>query len=313
MDLLLSDIVESEIAMRFLDRERIEYTQLRDAISSSKWIKPILVRKRQDGKYEIVDGLHRYSVARELGWTTIPAQLTDATDDEAMRLGIMANAVSVTPRPAEYAYQLRRLAARNPHWTVGYIAGLICQTPAWVRQQLNLLKLDEKVQRDVDAGRMNVQSAYLMSLCPKTWQLEFREDALALTTNELKAKITPLLRDWHKRVRNGRYKNPPKFEPIPMVRPMKVLLAALDKPSIADILVLQGQCDTTAAAFRLGVAWALTLDPAAVQQQRLDAERRREKIDRADARRRKERELKAGKIDLQTPSSLNPVSRGITQ
>jgi ParB/RepB/Spo0J family partition protein len=311
MDLLLSEIVESEIAMRFLDRDRIEYTQLRDSIANSKWIKPILVRLRHDGKYEIIDGLHRYSIAKELEWTTIPVQITEATDDEAMRLGIVANAVSVTPKPAEYAYQLRRLCARNPDWTVGYIAGLVCQTPAWIRAQLDLLKLTEKVQRDVDAGRIPVKSAYVLSRCPKTWHEELREDAALLSVEQFQAKVTPILRDYNQRIKNGKPLQEPTFEPVASVRSMKVLKAALDKPSVADTLVLEGQCQTLADAFRLGVAWALQLDPAAAQQQRLNAQRKRDKFDRAERRRRKERALKAGRTDIQIPSSLKPVQRGM--
>lgn len=309
--MLLSEIVESEIAMRFLDRERIEYTQLRDSIASSKWIKPILVRLRTDGNYEIIDGLHRYAIAKELEWPTIPAQITEADDDEAMRLGILSNAVSVAPKPAEYAYQIRRLCARNPEWTIGYIAGLVCQTPLWVRQQLSLLRLDEKVQRDVDAGRINAKSAFVISLCPKTWHEDLREDAALLPTDQFKAKVTPLLKDYKQRIRNGKPLQAPTFEPVAACRPMKVMKAALDKPSVADILVLQGQCQTLADAFRLGVAWALQLDPAAAQQQRLNAARKREKFDRAERRRRKERELKAGRTDIQIPSSLKPVQRGM--
>ena len=284
--------------MRFLDRDRLEYAQLRDAIASSKWIKPILVRRRKDGKYEIIDGLHRFYIAKELEWTTIPVQVTEADDDEAMRLAVMANATAVHPKPVEYAYQLRRLAARNPEWTLGYLAGLVCQTPAWVKQQLDLLRLDDKLQKDVDAGRINLQSAYILSLAPKTWQVEYREEAMICSTAELKQKLLPQLKAYRQRLMLGKVKQDIPFEPIPTVRPIKVLTAALDKPSIADILVLEGQVSTTADAFRLGVAWALQLDPAAVQQQRLDAARKREKLDRVAARRKKERELKAGQDPL---------------
>lgn len=303
MDLALSQIVESEIAMRFLDRDRLEYAQLRDAIASSKWIKPILVRARKDGKYEIIDGLHRYNIAKELEWATIPVQLSEASDDEAMRLAIISNATSVSPKPVEYAYQLRRLAARNPEWTLGYLAGLVCQTPAWVKQQLDLLRLDDKIQKDVDAGRINLQSAYVLSLAPKTWQSEYREEAMICSTAELKQRLIPLLREYRSRIMSGKVKQAPDFQPIATCRPMTVLKAALDKPSVADIMVIDGQVTTLADAFRLGVAWALQLDPAAMQQQRLNAARKRDKLERVEARRKKERQLKAG----QSPLFPHPV------
>jgi hypothetical protein len=211
----------------------------------------------------------------------------------------------------EYAYQLRRLAARNPDWTLGYLAGLVCQTPAWVKQQLDLLKLDDKIQKDVDAGRINLQSAYILSLAPKAWQLEFREDAMICSTAELKQKLIPLLKEYRMRIAQRKIKEEPEFRPVAVCRPMRVLKAALDKPSVADTMVIDGQVKTLADAFRLGVAWAIQLDPASVQQQRLNAARKREKLERAAARRRKERQLKARRSPLFPNDSSNNLSNEV--
>jgi len=296
MDVPIELIMESEIAMRFADTTCLEYEQLRDAIRTSNWMRPILTRKRADGKYEILDGLHRYCIAKDLEWPTVPVEIFEGIgDDEAMIVGIKANAVSVHPKPAEYAAAIRRLAARHPEWTVGYLAGVLCKPTGWVKDQLKLLKLIEVIQRDVDSGRINLQSAFILSCCPKSWQTQFREDAAMLTTSELRAKVMPLLRAYHQRLASGKIDpEPPVFQPVASVRPIRVLKAALDKPSIADTIVLDPQCVTKADAFRLGVAWALRLDPESVQHQRLVAGRKQQQIEEADARRRKARSKRAG-------------------
>ena len=72
-----------------LDYER---ARLRDAMvrHGSKAVPPILVRKK-NGVYEIVDGEQRWSIAKELGWKTIPAIIMSLSDDEVKRLCLSYN------------------------------------------------------------------------------------------------------------------------------------------------------------------------------------------------------------------------------
>lgn len=281
--------------MRFVDKTALEYTQLKDAMRRMEWCEPIIVRTRMDGKFEIVHGLKRYTIAKDLGWNIIPAEIREVNDDDAIRLAIMANAVKTDPKPVEYAHQIRQLLARNPDdCTAGYVAGMLCQPVDWVKKQLGLLLLDPKVQRDVDAGRIKLQNAYTLSLCPKTWQLEWREKAMILTAEELRAEVIPLLKQWRQKIIAGKPKREFNFEPVANLRSMKILKAGLDNPGVADRMVKEVKCDTQADAFRLGVAWALCLDPAAAQAQRLAALRKHEKLEQAETRRRKERNIKAG-------------------
>jgi len=267
---------------------------------------PITVRLREDGRYEIIDGIQRYAAAKELEWETIPAEVVQATDDEAMIMALRLNGISVPPKPVEYAHQLRKILSRNPEWTVGYLAGTINQPRDWVIRQLDLMKLHPQVQKDVDAGRITVRNAYMLSRAPQTWHLEFREAAAVLSYDEFCAKLLPPLKAWRNRIVQGRQKVDEPFQPVASVRSMKVLRSALDKPSVADILVVENKCVTFADAFRLGVAWALNLDPAAVQAQSVAAQRKLEKLQQQEDRRIRRRRREAG-----NPPSINqiPISK----
>jgi ParB family chromosome partitioning protein len=303
MELLLTQIVESDLAMRFVAKTLLEYTQLRDSMHERRLPVPITVRLRKDGKYEIIDGIQRYAAAKELEWETITAEVVEATDDEAMIMALKLNGISVPPAPLEYAHQLRKLLSRNPEWTVGYLAGTIGQPRDWVLKQLDLMKLHPQVQADVDAGRITVRNAYLLSRAPQTWHLEFREAAAVLSYEEFAAKLLPPLKAWRYRVTLGRQKEDAPFEPIASVRSMKILRSALDKPSVADMLVVENKCVTFADAFRLGVAWALNLDPASQQAQRVAAQRKLESLQRQEDRRIRRRRREAG-----NPKTLDQLS-----
>jgi len=306
MDLPLSEIVESGVAMRFVDKTRIEYTQLRDSMHLDKQLIPICVRLRADGKHEIIDGLQRYAAAKDLGWKFIRVEVRDVTDDEALLQSIKMNSLSIEPKPLDYAAQIRALLCRNPGWSIGTLAGKLNQPTGWVLKQLDLLKLHPKIQADVNGGRICLQSAWLLSNAPKTWHLEYREDAMILTADEFREKLIPQLKQWRKRILSGKQKMEiEEFQPIASVRSMKILRAALDKPSVADRMVVENNCETLADAFRLGIAWAMNLDPVSAQAQRVVAQRKHETLLRLEARRRRERSRKAGQPEPIDPNSIS--------
>ena len=69
-----------------------EKRKLKDVMASSgpSLTPPIFVRKMDD-HYEIIDGEQRWLVARELGWTHIPAIVRDVPDAEAKKLTLSLN------------------------------------------------------------------------------------------------------------------------------------------------------------------------------------------------------------------------------
>ncbi|MEM2601215.1 MAG: ParB/RepB/Spo0J family partition protein [Candidatus Hadarchaeales archaeon] len=69
-----------------------ERRRLREGMASSgpPLTPPIFVRKMDD-HYEIIDGEQRWLVARELGWTHMPAIIRDVSDAEAKRLTLSLN------------------------------------------------------------------------------------------------------------------------------------------------------------------------------------------------------------------------------
>ena len=104
---------EPKVKLRDVNREILEYLEMRDSIRDHGILQSLLVRPQGDG-YEIIEGLHRYTGAKEVGLQTLPCIIRQCSDDEVLVLQLQANAISPETKLAEYAQQLKRLMAAEP-------------------------------------------------------------------------------------------------------------------------------------------------------------------------------------------------------
>ena len=88
--------------------------QLVESIKSRGIITPVTLRKKPDGRYEIVSG-HRRTKACELaGLTTVKAEIKELSRDDAIILMVESNLQRTTILPSEKAYSYKmRLEAMN--------------------------------------------------------------------------------------------------------------------------------------------------------------------------------------------------------
>ena len=72
-DIPIDSIIEPRTVLRLVDKDSVEYLELRDSIEAEGFWNSIAVRPAKDeGNYEIIDGLYRHTCARELGLKSIP-------------------------------------------------------------------------------------------------------------------------------------------------------------------------------------------------------------------------------------------------
>lgn len=99
----------------FKVREDEDMDQLVESVKSRGVITPITLRKKEDGRYEIVSG-HRRKRASELaGLETMPAEIKELTRDEAIILMVESNFQRSTILPSEkaFAYKMRLEAMKR--------------------------------------------------------------------------------------------------------------------------------------------------------------------------------------------------------
>ena len=92
----LDQIVEPWVVLRIVDRESVAYLELRDSVAHQGILNSICVRPsaRKPGLYEVVDGLYRYTAARELRLPALPCIVKHGlTDADVLAIQIQANAV----------------------------------------------------------------------------------------------------------------------------------------------------------------------------------------------------------------------------
>ncbi len=88
--------------------------QLVESIKERGVITPITLRKKEDGRYEIVSGHRRRKACEIAGLETVPAEIKELTRDEAIILMVDSNLQRSTILPSEKAFSYKmRLEAMN--------------------------------------------------------------------------------------------------------------------------------------------------------------------------------------------------------
>jgi hypothetical protein len=87
----VKDVKPNTWNVNFLTKEEKLKLKEQMKLSGQERTPPITVRKAADGLWEIVDGEQRWSIAKELGWSGIPAVEVEVPDLDAKRLNLSYN------------------------------------------------------------------------------------------------------------------------------------------------------------------------------------------------------------------------------
>ena len=291
----VSDIRENPVALRGVDRENEKYVGLRDAINRQGILNPINVREKADpdgaAYFEICDGLHRYSVAKDLGLETLPVNVLNISDAEVLEAQVTANLCRIDTKPVEYTKQLQRMFALNPTMTLADMAEKVSQSPAWVNQRLGLLKLDDAIQTLVDDGKINLSNAYALAKLPKDEQANFVDAAMTMVPGEFVATVNKRAKDLRDAARQGKEATEATFTPVPHLRKMSELKAEFEQPTVAAGIIAQTGAKSAADGFAAAVEWVLSLDQDSVaasknkydaRQAKLAEEKKKREIEKAE-------------------------------
>ena len=95
-------------------REDEDMDQLVESVKERGIITPITLRKKDDGRYEIVSGHRRRHACELAGFETVPAEIKELTRDEAILLMVDSNLQRSVILPSEKAFSYKmRLEAMN--------------------------------------------------------------------------------------------------------------------------------------------------------------------------------------------------------
>ena len=135
--------------------------ELADSIRTFGLIQPITVRRKGDGKYQIISGERRFRACTKAGMDMIPAYIRDANDQGMLEMAIVENIQRENLDPIEVAMSYQRLM-EECRLTQEQMADRVGKKRASVANQLRLLKLPAKVQHDLKVGLVSVGHAKVL-------------------------------------------------------------------------------------------------------------------------------------------------------
>jgi ParB family chromosome partitioning protein len=122
-----------------------ELADLAQSIREHGIVQPVLVRRKPDGKYEIIAGERRWRAAQRAGLNEIPVLVRDVDDRTALELAIIENVQRADLNPVEEALGYQQLIDEHSY-TQADLGNVIGKSRSHVANTLRLLKLPEVIR-----------------------------------------------------------------------------------------------------------------------------------------------------------------------
>ncbi len=106
---------------KVLDNEELK--ALEDSISKNGLVEAVIIRKKDNDRYEMISGHRRLLACKKLGLKTIPSRIKDLTDDEAIIYMVDSNLHREKLLPSEkaFAYKMKYEAIKHQGKTFGQV------------------------------------------------------------------------------------------------------------------------------------------------------------------------------------------------
>jgi len=186
----LDDIVPSRDQPRKLfNKESLE--ELAASIQEQGIIQPLVVRRIEGGKYELIAGERRLKAAKLAGLMKVPVVVNQAVPERVFELALIENIQREDLNPIEEALAFRELQEKY-RLTHEEIATRVGKDRTSVSNSLRLLGLPEEIRGDLIEGRLSMGHARaLLALEDDVDKLRMKKRILqeGLSVRELENQI----------------------------------------------------------------------------------------------------------------------------
>jgi ParB family transcriptional regulator, chromosome partitioning protein len=142
-----------------------ELDELARSIAESGVLQPILVRRAEGGRYELIAGERRLRACRQAGLREVPALVRETTDQESLMLAIVENVQRADLDPLEEAHAYQSLIDEFG-LTQEEVARRVGKSRPAVTNSLRLLQLPTDAQEEIAAGRLSAGHARALLSVP---------------------------------------------------------------------------------------------------------------------------------------------------
>lgn len=159
------------------DDARLE--ELAQSIRANGLVQPLLVRRVQGGRYQLVAGERRWRASQRAGLRKVSAVIREITNEQLLPLALIENIQRQELNPVEEALAYQKLML-DYGLTQDELARQVGKDRSSIANYLRLLKLPPDIQRMLEDGRLSMGHARaLLGLEPEPAQLALANDILA--------------------------------------------------------------------------------------------------------------------------------------
>ncbi|MCB1191437.1 MAG: ParB/RepB/Spo0J family partition protein [Leptospiraceae bacterium] len=137
----ISEIISNPNQPRVFGKDNVD--DLLDSIERLGLIEPIVVRKDLDG-YVLVAGERRLNAATKLGWSEIPAIVTDANPDVCYEMALAENEKRKSLNPWEVGRAIDYLR-KEKNKTADEVGKILGYTPRYIKQLNAIARIEQDV------------------------------------------------------------------------------------------------------------------------------------------------------------------------
>ena len=121
-------------------------------------LQPLLVRAKNNGKFEIIAGERRFRAACQAGLTEVPVIVKQLDDKEVLEVALVENLLRENLSAIEEAEGLQRLINEFSH-TQEALSGVVGKSRSYIANTLRLLSLPASVQQLIRDGKLTAGHA----------------------------------------------------------------------------------------------------------------------------------------------------------
>jgi ParB family chromosome partitioning protein len=172
------------------DDSKIE--ELARTIHTHGVIQPIVIRKMEDDKYEIIAGERRFRAMTKLQWKEVPAIVRNLSDKETASIALIENLQREELTAIEEAVAYQKLLKLHD-LTQEALAQRLGKGQSTVANKLRLLKLPEVIQQAIMNKQLSERHARaLMQLKEEELQIQLMNEAIEqqLNVKQLEDRIS---------------------------------------------------------------------------------------------------------------------------
>jgi ParB family transcriptional regulator, chromosome partitioning protein len=138
------------------DEARLE--ELAQSIRSNGIIQPLLVRRVENGKYQLIAGERRWRAAQRAGLMKVPCVVREIPDDKILELALIENIQRQELNAIEEAHAYKRLI-ETLGLTQEMVAQRVGRDRTFITNYLRLLRLPEDIQLLVENEKISTGHA----------------------------------------------------------------------------------------------------------------------------------------------------------